>query len=223
MHPSIEKAKQEGRPLLETEALGLLSSYGIPVPAHHFVRTEKEALEASQELGGPVVLKVVSPDIVHKTEAGGVILHLKGKREIARAFHRLISLREAGHDVHGVLVCPHQDHEIELSCGLFRDAQFGPVITFGLGGIWIEVLRDISYGIAPLSRDEAAEMIGSIRGRAVLEGLRGKRPVDREALAGMLVRLSEMSLKEEGIRELDLNPIFPVEKGLFIADARIIV
>ena len=106
---------------------------------------------------------------------------------------------------------------------MIRDEQFGPVITFGLGGIWIEVLQDISFGIAPLSREETAEMISSIRGKAVLEGKRGKKPADREAISDLLVRLSRMAMEEEAIREMDLNPIFPLEKGVFIADARIIV
>jgi acetyltransferase len=104
-----------------------------------------------------------------------------------------------------------------------RDEQFGPVITFGLGGIWIEVLQDISFGIAPLSSNEAEEMISSIRGHALLEGKRGKKPADREAISDLLVRLSRMAMEEEAIREMDLNPFFPLQKGVFIADARIIV
>ena len=223
MHPLIEKAKQEERPLLETEALSLLTHYGVTVPEHHFARTEQEALEACQDLGWPVAIKVVSPDILHKSDVAGVILNVKTKKQATKAFSQLISLGKSGHRIHGVLVYPFQSHDIELSAGMSRDEQFGPVITFGLGGIWIEALQDVSFGIAPLSSNEAEEMISSIRGHALLEGKRGKKPADREAIRDLLIRLSQMALQEETIQEMDLNPLFPLEKGVFIADARIIV
>jgi acyl-CoA synthetase (NDP forming) len=223
LHPLIEKAKREERPLLETEALSLLGHYGVTVPEHHFAGTEKEVLEACRELGWPVVIKVVSPDILHKSDVAGVILNVKTKKQATKAFSQLISLEKGGHRIHGVLVYPFQSHDIELSAGMLRDEQFGPVITFGLGGIWIEVLQDVSFGIAPLSSDEAEEMISSIRGHALLEGKRGNKPVDREAIRDLLIRLSQMALQEEVIREMDLNPFFPLEKGIFIADARIII
>ena len=223
MHPLIEKAKQEGRSLLETEALSLLGHYGVTVPEHHFARTEEEVLKACQDLGWPVVIKVVSPDILHKSDVAGVILNVKTKKQAVKAFSQLISLEKGGHRIHGVLVYPFQSHDIELSAGMSRDEQFGPVITFGLGGIWIEVLQDISFGIAPLSSNEAEEMISSIRGHALLEGKRGKKPADREAISDLLVRLSRMAMEEEAIREMDLNPFVPLQKGVFIADARIIV
>jgi acetyl-CoA synthetase (ADP-forming) len=223
LHPLIEKAKQEGRPLLETEALSLLNHYGISVPEHRFARSEQEALDACRDLGWPVVMKVVSPDILHKTDAGGVILNIKNTRQAAKAFSRLTSLKTSGSRIQGVLICPFQSHDLELSAGMLRDEQFGPVITFGLGGIWIEVLQDVSFGIAPLSQEETAEMISSIRGKVLLEGKRGKKPADREAISDLLVRLSRMAMEEEAIQEMDLNPIFPLEKGIFIADARIIV
>jgi len=223
LHPLVEKAKKEERSLLEMEALSLLNHYGFTIPKHHFARTEKEVLEACHDLGWPVVMKVVSPHILHKTDAGGVILNVRTKKQAAKAFSQLISLEKAGHRIHGVLVYPFQGHDIELSAGMLRDEQFGPVITFGLGGIWIEALQDVSFGIAPLSLDEAEEMISSIRGHALLEGRRGKKPPDREAICDLLIRLSRMALQEEMIREMDLNPLFPLEKGVFIADARIIV
>jgi acyl-CoA synthetase (NDP forming) len=148
---------------------------------------------------------------------------VKTKKQATKAFSQLISLEKGGHRIQGVLVYPFQNHDIELSAGMSRDEQFGPVITFGLGGIWIEVLQDVSFGIAPLSSDEAEEMISSIRGHALLEGKRGNKPVDREAIRDLLIRLSQMALQEETIQEMDLNPFFPLERGLFIADARIIV
>jgi len=223
LHLLIERAKNEGRHLLEPEALDLLRDYSIPVPKHRFIHTETEALEAARGLGLPVVMKVVSRDIIHKTEAGGVVTNLRDERHVREAFAHLTSLEKAGYAVQGILVYPFEDSQVELSVGMLRDAQFGPVITFGLGGIWIEVLQDIAYGIAPLSFEEAEEMIQSIRSHAILAGGRGKRPSDRKALSELLVHLSRMVMKEEDIREIDLNPVFPLERGFFIADARILL
>ncbi len=223
MHYLIEKAQAENRHLLEPEALRLLEDYSIPVPEHRWAHTESEALEAFRALGSSVVMKVVSPDLLHKTEAGGVALDLQSEQQVLGAFNDLTGLEKSGYAVRGVLICPFERHEIELSAGMLRDAQFGPVITFGLGGIWIEVFRDIAYGIAPLSTEEAAEMIGSIRGASILSGARGKKASDRAALAELLVRLSRMVIQEEAIREIDLNPVFPKEEGFFIADARIVL
>lgn len=223
MHPLIERAKLEGRHLLEPEALRLLEEYGISIPRHQFARTETEVLEASKTLRWPVVMKVVSPDIIHKTEVGGVVLDIKNRRQAIKAFSQLMSLKDRGLSIHGVLICPFQDHGIEVSAGMFRDPQFGPVITFGLGGIWIEVFRDISYGLVPLSYKEAEEMITSIRGHSILEGIRGRMKADRQALCELLVCLSHLVMEEESIQEIDLNPLFPLERGLFIADARFIL
>ncbi len=219
----IEKAQAEERHLLEPEALQVLQDYSIQVPEHRWVHTEAEALEASRNLGGPLVMKVVSPDLLHKTEAGGVIPHVSGEERVKEAFHRLTALKNRGYAVRGVLMSPFESHEIELSAGMLRDAQFGPVVTFGLGGIWIEIFKEIAYGIAPLSIEEAQEMIGSIRAASILSGARGKKASDRKALAELLVRLSRMVMKEEAIREIDLNPIFPQERGFFIADARVVL
>jgi succinyl-CoA synthetase beta subunit len=223
LHPLIENAKRAGRHLLEPEALGLLEAYGVRVPRHAVVRSEGEALSAARSLGWPVVMKIVSPDILHKTELGGVDLNVGTESQVSESFTRLSSLTGGGKRFEGIIVYPFQKHDAELSVGMVRDAQFGPVITFGLGGIWIEVFRDIAYGLAPLSTPEAEDMLDSIRAQAVLKGARNKPPADREALCRLLVSLSRMVKKEEAIRELDLNPVFPLEKGYFIADARIIL
>jgi acetyl-CoA synthetase (ADP-forming) len=214
----IDKAKQEERHLLEPEALSLLKEAGIDVPNHGFVRSEGEALEAARSLGWPVVMKIVSPDILHKTDAGGVVLNVGDEEGVSQAFKKLSGLTKKGRRIEGVLVCPFQDHEVELSVGMVRDPQFGPVMSFGLGGVWIEVLGDVAYGIAPLSHEEAEDMLGSIRARSILEGRRSAKPADRKALCDLLVLLSRMSLEETAVREID-----PMEKGYFIADARIIL
>ncbi len=223
MHPLIEKAKQERRHLLEPEALGLLEGYGISVPGNRFVQTEEEALSAATLIGLPVVMKVVSPDILHKTEVGGVILPIDSEEAVRKAFSRLVSMGSGRINVLGVLVSPFQRHEIELSAGMIRDPQFGPVMNCGLGGIWIEILQDSAYGIAPLSLPEAEAMLRSLRCYEMLTGARGRRMADGRALCELLVSLSRMVLDEEGIQEIDLNPIFPMERGYFIADARILL
>jgi acyl-CoA synthetase (NDP forming) len=186
------------------------------------VHGEREAAEAARSLGWPVVMKVVSPGIVHKTEVGGVVVNVRSGSEAGDVFHRLSSLKSGG-PAEGILITPFQDHEVEVFAGMVRDAQFGPVITFGLGGVWIEVFQDVVYGIAPLSDEEASEMLQSIRGHSILTGARGRKPADCQALSGLLVRLSRMALAETEIQEIDLNPVFPLEAGYFIADARIII
>jgi len=223
LHPLIEKARREDRHLLEPEALGLLEEYGIVVPRHVAVHSEQEALAAARDLGFPVTMKIVSRHILHKTESGGVALDLRDEDGVKEAFSRLASVGGGEKKGDGFILYPFQAHEVELAMGMVRDAQFGPVMTFGLGGIWIEALRDLAYGIAPLSPEEAEEMLRSIRGRSLLEGLRGREPADRRALCEVLVRLSRMALEETAIREIDLNPVFPLSKGCFIADVRVVI
>lgn len=223
MHILIEKATREGRHLLEPEVLSLLEDYGIHVPRHILIHNEDEALKAAISLGWPVVMKVVSPDIIHKTESEGVFLDLRNEKQVSEAFFQLYSLESTGNRIEGLIIYPFQKHDVELSVGMVRDFQFGPVITFGLGGIWIEVFRDIAYGIAPLSHKEAEDMLNSIRAHSILKGMRKRLPADREALCKLLVRLSQMVIKEDVIQEIDLNPVFPLEKGYFIADGRVIL
>lgn len=223
MHPLIEKARREGRHLLEPEVLSLLEDYGIQVPRFILIHNEDEALKASRSIGWPVVMKVVSPDIIHKTESGGVFIGLRNEKQVSEAFSQLYSLESTGNRIEGLIIYPFQKHDVELSVGMVRDFQFGPVITFGLGGIWIEVFRDIAYGIAPLSPKEAEDMLDSIRAHSILKGMRKRSPADREALCELLVRLSQMVMKEDVIKEIDLNPVFPMEKGYFIADGRVIL
>ncbi len=187
------------------------------------VHNEKEALKGAKSLRWPVVMKIVSPDIVHKTEFGGVVLDIQNEKQVSKALSSLSSLGSAGKRIEGFIIYPFQKHDIELSVGMVRDSQFGPVITFGLGGIWIEVFRDIAYGIAPLSFEEAKDMLDSIRAQSIVKDYRGRKAVDRKALCQLLVRLSQMAMEENTIQEMDLNPVFPMERGYFIADGRIII
>ena len=223
MHRLIKNAKKEKRHLLEPEVMSLLDSYGIQIPPHKVVHNEKEALEAAKSLGWPVVMKIVSPDIIHKTEVEGVILNVQNEKQVSDAFSRLSSLESTDKRIEGIIIYPFQEAEVEISVGMVRDSQFGPVITFGLGGIWIEVFRDIAYAIAPLSIEEAQNMLDSIQAHEILKDFRKRKSVDRKSLSELLVRISQMAMKEVAIQEMDLNPIFPMEKGYFIADGRIIL
>jgi acyl-CoA synthetase (NDP forming) len=219
----IEKAKREKRHLLEPEALCVLEDYGIDVPPHKVIHSKNEALEAAKSLGWPVVMKIVSPDIIHKTDVGGVILDIQNEKQTRDAFSRIASLESADRKIQGVIIYPFQTSEVEISIGMVRDSQFGPVITFGLGGIWIEVFRDVAYAISPLSIEEAHHMLDSIKAHELLKGFRRRKSVDRTSLSELLVRTSQMAMEEDAIQEMDLNPIFPMEKGYFIADGRIIL
>lgn len=223
MHRLIEKAKREKRHLLEPEVLSLLENYGIQIPPHKVIHNENEAIEAAISLGWPVVMKIVSPDIIHKTEVEGVILNIQNEKQVRDAFSRLFSLEGTDKRIEGIIIYPFQKTEVEISVGMVRDSQFGPVITFGLGGIWIEVFHDIAYAIAPLSIEEAQNMLDSIKAHEILKDFRKRKSVDRKSLSELLVRISQMAMKEIAIQEMDLNPIFPMEKGYFIADGRIIL
>lgn len=223
MHGLIEKAKREKRHLLEPEVLSLLESYEIQIPPYKVIRNENEALEAAEALGWPIVMKIVSPDVIHKTDVGGVILDIQNEKQVSEAFSRLSSLESPDKKIEGIIIYPFQKAELELSVGMVRDSQFGPVITFGLGGIWIEVFHDISYAIAPLSIEEAQDMLDSIQAHEILKDFRKRKSVDRASLSELLVRISRMAMKEVAIQEMDFNPIFPMEKGYFIADGRVIL
>jgi succinyl-CoA synthetase beta subunit len=222
LHGLIEKAKKEKRHLLEPEVLSLLDYYGIQIPPYKVIRSENEALEAAKSLGWPVAMKIVSPDVIHKTDVGGVILDIQNEKQANDAFSRLYSLESTDKKIEGIIIYPFQKVEVEISVGMVRDSQFGPVITFGLGGIWIEVFHDVAYAIAPLSIEEAENMMDSIQAHEILKDFRKRKPVDRKALSELLVCVSQMAMKEVAIQEMDLNPIFPLEKGYFIADGRII-
>jgi succinyl-CoA synthetase beta subunit len=223
LHGLIEKAKREKRHLLEPEVLSLLESYEIQIPPYKVIHNEKEAFAAAKSLGWPVVMKIVSPNIIHKTDVGGVILDIQNEKQVSDAFSRLSSLESTDRRIEGIIIYPFQKAELEISVGMVRDSQFGPVITFGLGGIWIEVFRDIAYAIAPLSIEEAQDMLDSIQAHEILKDFRKRKSVDRASLSELLVRISRMAMKEVAIQEMDFNPIFPMEKGYFIADGRIIL
>lgn len=221
----LEGAAAAGRDRLdELEALRLLHAYGIPSAAAHIARDEDEAVGHAEAIGFPVVLKVVSPDIIHKSDIGGVALDLADAAQVREAFGRMRRrIEDALPDarIDGILVQKMVEGGIETIAGVSRDRLFGPVVMFGLGGIWVEVLRDVVFRVAPFAGGEAGEMVASIRGAPILQGTRGQPPADRDALARVLRRLSQLAADFDAIEELDINPLLAFEHGAIAADARV--
>jgi len=223
----VAKAKEEGRKvLLEHEAKELIASYGIPVTKIHLARSEDEAVEAAGEIGFPVVLKIVSPNVIHKSDVGGVKVNLKTEEEVRNAYRDILESVKANVPnarITGILVQEFAPQGLELIIGLIRDPQFGPTVMFGLGGIFVEVYRDVSFRVAPLSEYDADSMMREIKAYKLLTGFRGMEPVDLEALKDALIKVGQIGLDIEEIAEMDLNPVIAYPKGIKVVDARIIL
>lgn len=225
----ISKALSENRSkLLEHEAYKILEEYNIPVPGYGLATSVEEAVELAEKIGYPVVLKIVSPDIVHKSDVGGVILNLKSGEEVKKAFNQImenIKKHAPKAKIAGVLVQEMVPQDVEVIVGSTRDPIFGPVVMFGLGGVFVEVLRDVSFRVVPLTERDAEEMITEIKAKKILEGYRHIKPRDKKAIINIILGVSEIMEKNPEIAELDLNPImvFPEGQGAKVADVRIIV
>lgn len=207
--------------LLEPEAMTVLQENHIPVPTHAFVATKEEAMSSAKKIGFPLVMKIVSPQIVHKSDCGGVILPINTEEEAGEAFEKLETIGK-GKDFRGVLMVPMLKGGREVIFGLTRDPQFGPVVAFGMGGIYTEVLKDISLRIAPIDKGTAMEMIHELKTYPILAGVRGQKSVDMDALADALVEFSKLPFKWTDLKEADLNPVFLYEDSLCAIDARIL-
>jgi acyl-CoA synthetase (NDP forming) len=210
--------------LTEPACYQLLAAEGLPTPPHFLARSPEEAVEKAALLGFPVVLKVVSPQVVHKSEAGGVRIALGNAEAVRQAYQVVESTVRAFRpdaNIEGMLLLPQFQGGTELIVGGLRDVQFGQTVMFGLGGIFVELLKDVSFRVAPIDVAEASEMIREIKGYPLLSGFRGRPPLDLEALATFLAGLSQLLDRHPEIEELDLNPVFLFPKGLAIADARI--
>jgi acyl-CoA synthetase (NDP forming) len=212
------------RLLLEPEARGLLALYGIPVPPFRVSTSPEETAVAAAELGGPVVLKLVAAGLVHKSDVGGVSLDVPGP-EAASAGHR--RLMEQARAIRArcprVLITPMIPDGIETVIGAFRDPQFGPVVMFGLGGIFVEALDDVAFRLAPLDELDAEAMINEVRAHRVFGGVRGRPPRDLVSLVDVLIRVSELAADRPEVVELDLNPVFLLARGAAVADARVVL
>jgi acyl-CoA synthetase (NDP forming) len=223
----IGRAKSEGRGLLtEVEAKELLKQADISVVDTRLAASKDEAVSISQELGFPVVLKIASSDVVHKTDAGGVKLNLETVEQVGQAYDDIMTDIKKAYPqakVQGVSVQNMARPGVEVIVGMSKDAQFGPVLMFGLGGILVEILKDVSFRIVPLVKRDAAEMIREIKGYPLLEGYRGSEPVDVANLEDMILKVSDFVETHPEIKELDLNPIFAYKDGAVAVDARVVL
>lgn len=209
--------------LTEHKAKMLLAKYGIPVTEERLAGSDDEAFEIAEKLGAPVAMKISSPDISHKSDVGGVVLNVK-QNEVRAAYSEIMSLVNRavpGAQIEGILV-QQMAKGHETIVGLKKDAQFGHALMFGLGGIFVEVYRDVAFRVVPIDKEDALDMISEIRGYQILQGIRGKKPADIDSIADVLISVSKMAQKEN-IVELDINPMMVNEKGAIAVDARAMV
>ncbi len=226
MRACIAEAQKQGRNLLEPEALALFAEYGLPVPVHRLAASAEEAAQAAADMGYPVALKIVSGDILHKSDAGGVKLKLADASAVKTAYTDIMNSARAykpDADIAGVLVAGMQQPGLECIVGMTRDASFGPAFLFGLGGIFVDILRDVAFRVLPLHREDVADMIRELKAAPLLLGARGQAPKDLEAIADTLLKVAKMVSENPEIRELDINPLFVYERGVMVADARVML
>lgn len=218
----IKDALQKGRSVLsEYEAKQVLAAYGIPVTREYLVENRADVEKAAREIGYPLVMKGCSSEIAHKTEKGLIHVDIRSNAEALKVFDEI----KAGLNVFrcSVLIQEMVKGRRELVMGLTRDDQFGPCVMFGLGGIFTEILKDISFRKAPLEKNDAVEMMQEIRGHKILDAFRGMEAVDVESLADMLIRLGQIGLEVEQVREIDLNPVIISRGKPVVADALMIL
>ncbi|MFV0439250.1 MAG: acetate--CoA ligase family protein [Desulfopila sp.] len=223
----LGRAREEKRTVLtEIEAKQILGEVGIPCTPTILAETREQAVSLAEELGYPVVLKVSSVDISHKSDAGGVKVNLADKAAVEAAFDEIMrscTAYDAKANIEGVSVQPMAKPGTEIIMGMIRDASFGPVVMFGLGGVLVEVLKDVAFRIVPIEQGDAVEMMDEIQGKKLLDGYRGSDPADKEQLQRMLVQLSAFVDSTPGIEEIDMNPVFAYKDGAAVVDARIIL
>jgi acyl-CoA synthetase (NDP forming) len=223
----FEQANNEGRSILtEFESKRIIKQVGIPVVETKLAKTQKEASLLSQKMGFPVVLKIASPDVIHKSDSGGVKLSITSVAEVKKAYDEI--LKKVGKQypravIHGVSVQKMVRPGTEVIVGVSKDPQFGPVIMFGLGGIFVELLKDVSFRVIPVERRDVQEMIKEIKGYPLLEGYRGKEPANIPALVEIILKLSRWIEENPKIKELELNPLFAYRDKALAVDARIVL
>lgn len=223
----IQKALLQKRyELLEHEAKEFIERFGISTTRHIVTSSSEEAIQAARSIGYPVVFKIVSPDISHKTDVGGVKLGIKddeGVRDAYDEIMRNVKKKQPNARIYGILVQEMAPPSTEVIVGGLRDPQFGPAVMFGLGGIYVEVFKDVSFRIAPVEEYEALDMIHDIKGVKVLKGFRNREAADISALAHTIIQVSDIMVSVEEIKEIDLNPVLVYPEGLKAVDARIIL
>lgn len=230
----FKTALDEGRTyVLEHEAKEIMSSYDIPVPSYATAASADDAVKKSKEIGFPVVLKILSKDILHKSDAGGVKINLRTEEEVRNAFDEIMSNakeygKKKGIDVdlkRGVFISEFAEMGTEIIVGVTKDPQFGHAIMVGLGGIFVEVLKDVSFRLIPFTEADAKEALEELKAYKILEGVRGEGPRDVDALVDVMLAVSKMIQENPEIIELDCNPTFVYErgKGVLVVDARILI
>ncbi|MFA4668487.1 acetate--CoA ligase family protein [Pyrococcus kukulkanii] len=226
----IEEVLKQGRTaMVEYEAKQVLKAYGLPVPEEKLAKTLDEALKYAKEIGYPVAMKLMSPQILHKSDAKVVMLNIKNEEELKKKWeeiHENAKKYNPNAEILGVLIAPMLKPGREVIIGVTEDPQFGHAIMFGLGGIFVEILKDVTFRLVPITEKDARKMITEIKAYPILAGARGEEPADIDAIVDMLLRVSQLvdELKDY-IKEMDLNPVFVYNKGegAVIVDARIIL
>jgi acyl-CoA synthetase (NDP forming) len=223
----LDQAKKEGRSILtEFESKRILKQAGISVVETRLAKTQKEAVSLSQKMGFPVVLKIASPEVTHKSDSGGVKLSLSNAAEVKKAYDEILKKVKKEYPraaVHGVSVQKMARPGTEVIIGTSKDPQFGPVIMFGLGGIFVEILKDVSFRVIPVEARDAQEMIQEIKGYPLLKGYRGKEAASITALVEIILKISKFIEQNSQVKELELNPIFAYRDKAVAVDARIIL
>jgi acetyltransferase len=211
------------------EARAIMTAYGLKIPQSQVAATADEAVQTAVKIGYPVVLKIASPDILHKTDVGGVKVNLRNATEVRDAFDLMVYRAQRYLPEARILGCLVQEMAppggLEVLVGMNRDPQFGPLVTFGLGGIYVEILKDVTFRISPFSPLEAEEMLGEIRASALLEGVRGQPPVDKQAIVDVLLRVSQLVQDFPEIVEMDINPlmVYHQDQGAVSIDMRLVL
>src|SRR4051812_38152478 len=223
----LDAVKAAGRDSLTApEGKQICDAYGIAVPQEGVVSSAAEAQKLASSMGFPVVMKIVSPDILHKTEAGGVIVGVKSAEEAAKGYDTIIANAKkykANANIVGVQIQQMIKGGQEVIVGAVTDGSFGKLVAFGLGGVLVEVLKDVTFRLAPATKEDAISMLDGIQAAEMLKGVRGSDPVNREALSNLIVRVSQLVSDFPEISEMDLNPVFASKEGAIAADVRIVV
>ncbi len=223
----FDQVRKEGRSILtEFESKRVLKQAGISVVETKLAESQKEAVLLSRKMGFPVALKIISPDVIHKTDSGGVKLSLKNAAEVKKAYDEIFKKVKKHYPramIHGVSVQKMARPGTEIIVGTSKDPQFGPVIMFGLGGIFVELLKDVSFRVIPVDKRDAQEMIEEIKGYPLLQGFRGTEPASIPAIIEVILKISRLVEENPQIKELELNPVFAYRDKAVAVDARVIL
>lgn len=232
----IQAVAGEGRNLTESEAYKIIEDYGIPIPKYAVAKSAKEAANIGSRIGFPVVMKIISPDILHKSDVGGVLLGIASEEEAEKAYEEILKNIESNRPdakVDGILVVDSvgiqktgssvmgKKDVVEVIIGGVKDPEFGFAVMFGLGGIFVEIAKDVSFRLVPVTRKDVLEMMLEINSSKILEGIRGRAPRDKEALADIVIAVSQLVKENPCITSIDLNPVLSFDRGACVVDAKI--